>query len=75
MTETTVLKLGFITDTEKSNLVNVKAPKEDLTDLQVKTQMDNMLLSAAVSSRNGAITEKKYARLVTVTATDIELPA
>jgi hypothetical protein len=74
MAETTVLKLAFTTDAEKNNAITVKLPASDLTDLSVRNAMDEMIASGAVSAKNGLLSERKYAKLVTNTVTDITLP-
>ena len=67
------LRLGFLTDEDETFGVVIKDPKLDLTDAQVATAMDALISSNAFSVTKGNLTSRKYARLVTDNARDVNI--
>lgn len=74
MASSTVLKLGFVTENDKSVSINITDPASSLNDAMIQDAMDDMISSGVVSKSSGVIKTRKYARLVTTETTDIEIP-
>jgi hypothetical protein len=67
------LEMRFYTAENEKVMLSVPSAKEDLTDQQVATAMDNILSEGIFTSKSGDLVKKADAKIVTKTTKDITL--
>lgn len=68
-----VLEMEFTTELGKNQKIRVYDAKEDLTDAEVATAMDNIIDKNIFVGTGGVLTGKISARIVTTTTQDLDL--
>lgn len=68
-----VLEMEFATELGKTQTIRVYDAKDNLTDAEVITAMDNIIAKNIFSGTGGAITGKLGAQIITTTTQEINL--
>ena len=72
MTKTRI-KMQFKDETGSTRIITIDKPREDITDIDVKKAMEEILASKALSTKNGPLVEKVKAFKETVEQTDYQI--
>ncbi len=72
MTKTRI-KMQFKDETGSTRIITIDRPREDITDTDVKSAMEEILASKALSTKNGLLVEKVKAFKETVKQTDYQI--
>lgn len=70
---TKILKLSFKDNNGKSKMVSINHPKADLNDQTVKAQMEAMLNSKLLETKDGKVTSINKAYMENISKEDFNL--
>jgi hypothetical protein len=67
------LELIFRTDVDKKAKISIDNPKEDLTEVEIRSCMENIISKNIFKPKSGSFVEIEGARIVTTGVEEIEL--
>ncbi|NLW23674.1 MAG: DUF2922 domain-containing protein [Clostridia bacterium] len=71
MEETKTLQMTFLNEANGRVTISVADPKDDLTENEVETAMNNIIMANVISSNGGDLVEIVSARIITRQVEDI----
>ena len=66
------LSMKFVTSSDEVTTLTINEVREDITDAEVNSLMDEIITQDALYSTSGSLKKKKGAKIIDVTETEVE---